>query len=458
MIFLTLNMKKLLVVIFLLAGVTCAAQEEFYIAPTDEAVLQKLDKWQDLKFGVLFHWGLYSIPGIVESWCICSEDDEPWEHEERIRSGMSYEEFKAWYWGLEKAINPVLFNPEEWAAVMKEAGAKYVITTTKHHDGFCMYDTKYTDFKITNTRFGSDPRSNVLKGITDAFRAEGFMIGEYFSKPDWHCEWFWNPLYATPDRNPNYNRERHPDWWRNYVQFTQNQLEELTTEYGNIDILWLDGGWVDGHEIGLGEVLEGARRRNPGMICVDRARRNEFENYQTPECTIPEEQRSIPWETCDPLCGWGWVNNPVYKSARKVVANLVEVVAKGGNYLLGIGPTPAGTIDEPAQERLREVGAWLDKYGEAIYNTRITPTYNDGDVWFTASKDGKTMYAVYVLGEEDVLPAEISWTGNVPDGKVVLLSTGKALPTFVRDGRVVVKLPKGLAEESVGMKFANTNK
>ena len=430
------------------------SQEEDYTIPDDPSVLQKLSDWQDLKFGVMFHWGLYSIPGMLESWCICSEDSEPWEHGERIRRGMSYDEFKSWYWGLNRSMNPVLFNPDAWASTMKDAGAKYMILTTKHHDGFCMFDTKYTDFKITNTPFGSNPKADVFKYTVEAFRSQGFWIGAYFSKPDWHCPWFWNPVYATADRYQNYDRERHPDWWQNYVEYTQNQLNELTTNYGPIDILWLDGGWINGHDINLGSILPGIRERHPGLICVDRACRNEFENYQTPECTIPPTQRNIPWETCDPLAGWGWTNNPSYKSARTVIANLTEVVAKGGNYLLGVGPTPAGTIDEGAQAILGEIGQWLRKNGEAIYGTVITPLYNDGNVWFTAAKDGRTIYAVYALKDGETLPEAIEWTGgNVPSGKVTLLGSGKSLKVKVSGDKVSITLPKNAARESVALKF-----
>ena len=423
-----------------------------YIVPTDPQVLQKLDEWQDLKFGVLFHWGLYSVPGMMESWNLCSEDEQ-WEMTNRQNMGLSYEEFKQWYWGLIHHFNPTLFNPEKWAEVMEDAGVKYMVITTKHHDGFCMFDTKYTDYKITNGPFGANPRSDLIKEVLGAFRERGFMIGEYFSKPDWHCKWFWHPDLATPGRSINYSKERHPDWWDNYVKFTQNQLEELTTRYGRIDILWLDGGWISGDEIGLDEVLVGARQRNPGLISVDRACRNKNENYQTPEATIPGEQRNIPWETCDPLCSWGWQYNPHYKSARKVIGNIAEVVAKGGNYILGIGPTPWGTIDDDAQERLHEIGEWMRKYGEAIYSTRTTPVYNDGNVWFTAGKDGRTIYAIYNLKDGEELPATVEWSGNVPAGKVTLVSNGKPVSCRSKDGKVVLTVPRGLAQEAFAVKF-----
>ena len=214
-----------------------------YVWPESPQVMQKLKHWQDQKFGVLMHWGLYSQAGIVESWSICSED---WIRRERYNN---YEQDKQWYWSLKDTLNPVKFNPDLWADVMKKAGMKYMIFTTKHHDGFCMFDSKYTDFSIAHGPFANNPRKNVAKEVFDAYRKKDFMIGCYFSKPDWHSEWFWNPYYATPRRGINYKPEQHPDWWRNYVKYTQNQLGELTTDYGNIDILWLDGGWITGEQI-----------------------------------------------------------------------------------------------------------------------------------------------------------------------------------------------------------------
>lgn len=460
--------KSLAVVATLVAAsFVCSAQKQIYsdihpytpvegyTVPSDRAVLEKLDEWQDLKFGVIMHWGVYAIPGIVESWALCSED-ELWEYPVRQERNMTMTEFRKWYWDLSKVFNPVKFDPEKWAEIMDDAGMKYLVFTSKHHDGFCMFDTKYTDYSIKNTPFGSDPRYNIVDEVFKAFRQKDFMIGCYFSKPDWHCPYYWNPLFDAGDRNYNYDVKKHPEWQEAYAEFTRNQIEELTTEYGNIDILWLDGGQVDGSEVGLDGALESARKRNSGMISVDRACRNHNENYQTPENHIPAVQMNIPWETCDPLASWGWVYNPNYKSAQTVIANLIEIVAKGGNYLLGIGPDPMGEIDPGAQAILSEIGEWLRKYGKAIYNTRITPVYNDGDVWFNADKDGKTLYALYAYkGTDGTMPATVSWKGNVPDGKMTLVSTGKQVKYTVSGDLVTVTLPKNLPAESFALAFTN---
>lgn len=421
---------------------------EDYVWPTDPQVLTKLKHWQDQKFGVLMHWGLYSVPGIVESWSICSED---WIVRERK---PTYEEDKAWYWSQKDSLNPVNFAPSKWADVMKKAGMKYMIFTTKHHDGFCMFDTKYTDFSIAHGPFGKDPRHNIAKEVFNAYRNKGFMIGCYFSKPDWHSKWFWNPYYATPNRRINYKKQQHPDWWQNYRKFTQNQLNELTTDYGNIDILWLDGGWITGDEIGLDTILVDARKRNPGMISVDRTIRGKNENYQTPEQGIPAKQLDIPWESCITLShAWGWTPNAKFKSPNKVIGILSEIVAKGGCLALGVGPKADGTLQPEVVNTLLKIGNWLNKNGQAIYSTVNAAHYNDGKVWFTADKNGKTLYAIYALEDGEKTPKTITWTENKPKGKLVLLQNGKSVKYTVKGNQVTVTLPSGLKNEPLAFKF-----
>lgn len=423
---------------------------EGYEWPTDKAVLNKLDNWQDLKFGILMHWGLYSVPGIVESWSICSEDVD-WISR---KNGMPYDDYKKWYWGLKDSLNPTDFDPNRWADIMQDAGMKYMIFTTKHHDGFCMFDSKETDFSIANGPFRNDPRRDVAKLVFDAFRKKNFYIGCYFSKPDWHYPYFWSPEYATPTRHINYKRERHPGWFEKYVSFTQRQLNELTTNYGNIDILWLDGGWITGEQIGLDSLLVEARKRNPGMLSVDRTIKGRNENYQTPERGIPQTKLDIPWESCITLSNdWGWTPNAPYKSARWIVNTLAEITAKGGCFVLGVGPSAKGTFDQAAISRLHEAGQWLKRYGRAIYSTRPVDVWHDGNIWFTGSKDKKTVYAIYALPEKQQLPATVSWTGNVPRRSVKLLSTGKRLKHTVSGNRVTVTLPEGMATESFALEI-----
>lgn len=411
-----------------------------YTPPREADVRAHLDQWQDLKFGMIIHWGLYAVPGIVESWSICSEDED-WIPRD---STMDYNAYKQWYWNLNKEFNPRQFDPDQWAASAKNAGMKYVVFTTKHHDGFAMYDTKYSDFSIAKGPFADHPKADVAKYVFDAFRKQDMMIGAYYSKPDWHSQDYWWSRYATPDRHVNYTIANHPQRWNDFKQFVYNQIDEITSRYGKIDILWLDGGWVRApkEDIGMDNIAKMARRNQPGLIIVDRTVTGEYENYRTPEKMIPEKQLPYPWETCMPLSkDWGFVPGAIFKSPDVIISTLIEVVAKGGSLLLGVGPTPEGVIEPEVVRILDEIGQWLKVNGEAIYNTRNTPIYHDGNVWFTASKDKLTTYAI--VRPDGPMPSTVSWHGNLPakGSKMVILATGKSLKYKIKDGQVEVVLP-----------------
>ncbi|RNC64191.1 alpha-L-fucosidase [Proteiniphilum sp. X52] len=417
-------------------------QSKGYVWPEEENVLKKLDEWQDLKFGVLFHWGLYSVPGIVESWSICSEDVD-WIPRD---STVSYEEYKRWYWGLKDRFNPVDFDPGQWSDVMEKAGMRYAIFTTKHHDGFNLFDTKESDFSIAKGPFKNHPKADVAKYVFEAFRQKDFMVGAYFSKPDWHSQYYWWDYFATPTRNVNYKIERHPERWEKFKQFTFRQIQELMTHYGDIDILWLDGGWVapPRQDIDMDRIAAMARGNQPGLLIVDRTIRGKYENYQTPERSIPAEQLTYPWESCIPLSSdWGWIPDASFKTPAEVIALLVEVTAKGGNFLLGVGPTPEGIIQPEVEGILKEIGDWLKINGKSIYNTRITPHYHSGDVWFTADKDSKTTYALYVPESGKEIPPVVEWEGNTPKkgSKVTLLHTRKQVKWRVEENKTRIVLP-----------------
>ena len=442
---------------FLAAAMTTLAQgnvherSEVYEWPQDNRVVENLKQWQQLKFGVLIHWGLYAVPGIVESWSICDED---WVTRD---STMTYDEYMRWYFGLADRFRPTQFDPAQWAQACADAGMRYMIFTTKHHDGFCLWDSRQTDFTIARHAFSDDDRRDVLSHVLDAFRAEHFSVGTYFSKPDWHSQLYWWDVYGKKGRNVNYPVGQHPWRWQQFTAFTHRQVEELMTGYGPVDILWLDGGWVHpdnrGQDIDMPHLARMARSHQPGLIIVDRTIHGPYENYQTPERTVPDTLLSYPWESCIPLSDdWGYVAHPRWKSAQRVVGTLIEVVAKGGNLVLGVGPTPEGLLQPEVTGRLHDIGAWLRKYGEAIYATVPTPHYHDGAVWFTASADGRRLYAIYRHEEGAPMPAQLSWRGNMPQRSVRLLSTGRRLHyTTQADGVVTVSLPKGLPAESVAM-------
>lgn len=297
------------------------------------------------------------------------------------------------------------------------------------------------------------------------------MIGAYFSKPDWHSENYWWPKYATPDRNTNYDIRKFPWRWNKFKEFTYNQISELMHDYGSMDILWLDGGWVRpletvneevrswgaaipnwSQDIDMPRIADMARTAQPGLLIVDRTVHGPYENYQTPEQKIPENQLDHPWESCLTLANnWGYVPNDQFKSSAKIIHTLIEVVAKGGSLLLGIGPKPDGTLPDTAIVRLKEIGKWVKVNGSALYNTRTTPYYQENNIYFTKNKTGKVKYALVCLEEKSVMPATIQWKTNLPakGTKMKWLQTGETVKWIIANGVVNVKLPKKLSKHTV---------
>ncbi len=447
-----------------------------YVPETDPLVLEKLEQWQDLKFGLLMHWGTYSQWGIVESWSLCPED-YGWCERRAGSNPEDYFAYKREYEALKTSFNPHGFAPERWAEAAAEAGMRYVVFTTKHHDGFCMFDTKQTDYKITDPDcpFHTHPEANVARAIFEAFRAKDMWTGAYFSKPDWHNEHYWHPYFPPQDRNVNYDPEAYPERWERFVQFTQAQIMELMSDYGPMDILWLDGGWVAKTEpddlrewytarledIGTGflkhrivsqdirmdELVVKARAEQPGLIVVDRAVHGKNQNYLTPENRVPEKELPYPWESCIIAGGsWSWVPNANYKSVRETVHLLVDIVAKGGNLLLNIAPGPDGTWHDEAYTLLSGVGEWMTVNEEAIYETRAIAPYKSGNVCLTHKTAGGAVYAIYLAGEgENTPPAEIRVEGLIPaDGaSITMLGAEGDLEWRGDDAGFAVKIPPG---------------
>ena len=358
---------------------------------------------------------------------------------------------------------------------------RYMIFTTKHHDGFCLWDSRQTDFTIARHAFADDPRRDVLRPVLQAFRDHGFLLGTYFSKPDWHSQFYWWDVFPTKGRNVNYPIRQYPWRWQQFQQFTYRQLEEILSGYGSVDLLWLDGGWVckenRDQDIDLPSIAAMARRHQPGILVVDRTIHGPYENYQTPERTVPDRQLLIPWESCIPLSDdWGWVPRPRWKSPRQVINTLIEVVAKGGNLVLGVGPTAEGIVQPEAVERLQAIGRWLRTYGEAIYNTVPTQPYHQphpspssspsaspspapsatsADLWFTASKDGRSHYALLTLPDSTSLPSTLVWRGHVPrpGTSIRLLGSRQRLKWSCHGDTVTLHLPSNLPQEPIALKI-----
>lgn len=450
-----LSVKLIIPIIFLSAGLKAQHHDDrVYFWPEDSLVKEKLAWWQDLKFGLLMHWGPYSQWGVVESWSICPEDEEwcarkgPFAHD--------YFEYRRAYESLPSTFNPVRFNPQRWADAAANAGMKYMVFTTKHHDGFCMFDTKLTDYRITgpDCPFSTNPAANITGRIFDAFRNKGMGIGAYFSKPDWHCPDYWDPYFPPVDRNVNYSREKYPEKWERYKDFTRGQIRELLTDYGKVDILWLDGGWVkkcadtvfpDGkrlvnQDIDMPAIAAMARELQPGILVVDRAVEGPDQNYLTPEQRVPEQLLDFPWETCMTMGNsWSYVPGDHYKSSDELIRLLCRIVARGGNFLLNIGPGSDGEWAPEAYQRLEEIGKWMDVNGEGIYSCKpVAPYEKEG---FVYTQGNGFIYAIY-LTDRDVLPEMLKV--EMPDGypgKPSLMGSSLKLKADIsKKGEVLIPL------------------
>lgn len=476
-------MKKVFIFAALLLGCSglMAQQHQMsksYVPPDDTLVRAKLDHWKTLKFGLFMHWGTYSQWGVVESWSICPED-EGWT-QRRGPYSATYNGYVKAYENLQTTFNPTKFEPEKWVKAAKYAGMRYVVFTTKHHDGFCMFDTKQTDYKITGSKtpFSANPRSNVAKEIFDAFRKENFMIGAYFSKPDWHSENYWWPYFPPKDRNVNYDPAKYPERWQKFKDYTYNQIQELMTGYGRVDILWLDGGWVRpkstidpsvdwektipyDQDIDMPKIAAMGRANQPGLIVVDRTVTGPYENYTTPEQTVPDKPLDHPWESCITMGNsWSYVPGDHYKTAEQVISLLVKIVSRGGNLLMNIGPGPNGDWDPVAYDRLKQIGNWMQINGEGIYNSTSVAPYSEQNIYYTKSDHSNIIYA-FVLPDKDnvALPGQMHFhipgIGKVK--KISLLGVRQKLNWKANGDELVANVPAGLQTNS-GLSYAATFK
>jgi alpha-L-fucosidase len=419
---------------------------------TDPLVLDKLDRFQDWKFGFMMHWGIYSQWGCIESWPLVEADK--WARPDDLKAwtdrDKDFERFFRDYVALNATFNPQRFDPGKWVAAAKEAGMKYVVFTTKHHDGFCMFDTKQTDYRTTDPScpFHPNPKADVVKAVFDTFRAEGFGIGAYYSKSDWHHPGYWAPDWPHRDRNVNYDTSKYPEKWAAFVDFTHNIVEELMTNYGPVDILWLDGGQVrpPQQDINMAKLATMARSHQPGLIVVDRTVGGRYENYVTPEQEVPEKAQPYIWETCMTMATqWSYKPNDNYKSTRQIIHLLVNIVAKGGNFLLNVGPDSNGELPEPAVQRMKEIGKWMQVNGNAIYGTRPVPPYKVGQVCLT--RKANAAYAIYLAEEGQTAMPERIQVPPVRNAKSVrLLGSDVAVEWKIADSGLSITVPQGIRQ------------
>ena len=320
---------------------------------SSRALPKDIEWWQDAKFGVLIQWGPVVLTGKEVSWSRGGsrgpEGGSP--NGEILReTGLTPVEV---YDNLYKRFDPVKFNADEWVRTAQQAGLRYFIFQAKHHDGFCLWNTKTTPYNIMNTPVHRD----LLKEMAEACRRANMPLGIYFSQRDWY-----HPDYFDP------HHER-------YIAYMQEQVRELLTNYGPVRILWLDA-WYPGifkaTDWKSEELFEMARRLQPGIIINNRS--SLPGDFDTPEDYVSEFQINRPWEHDFPVSAqWAWKPNDQIKSLKESLDIFVECVVRGGNALLGLGPMPDGQLDPRQVERVKEIGEWLKKYGEAIYGTRGGP-------------------------------------------------------------------------------------
>ncbi|MHC4115169.1 MAG: alpha-L-fucosidase [Planctomycetota bacterium] len=333
---------------------------------------ERMAEWNEWKFGMFIHWGAWSQSQIGYIWHITNEETPA----ERQKS-----------FGLYKTFNPVRFDAKKWARAAKEAGMKYVVFVTKHHDGFCNFDTKYTPLKVTNPDcpWSRSTRPDITREVAEAFRAEGIAVGFYFSHIDWHHEdgkyfsrshWDYNESLIDTD----------PGRWKRFVEFEKGQVRELLTNYGDVDIFWFDIYWPTGlvgtpfaHPVvkeDATEMIKMMRSMNPELIINDRGT-DVYGDFATPEQRVPEVGMPGMWEANLTISnGRGfWYKGPEaeYKTKEELIRMLVDIASKGGNFLCNVGPTPEGEITPQEVSRLREMGKWLAVNGESIYGAYRTP-------------------------------------------------------------------------------------
>jgi len=335
------------------------------MAPEDE----RMNWWREARFGLFIHWGLYAIP--AGEW-IGDAGHAEWI---RTTAQITLSEYDL----LVEQFNPVNFSAEEWARLAKEAGMRYIVITSKHHDGFCLFDSAQTDFDIMSTPFQRD----IMKELSDATRAQGLRMGWYHSIMDWH-----HPDYL-PRRDWETNRSSDGADFDRFVEYLHAQVEELLTNYGDIGVMWFDGEWENTwtHEHGIA-LYDHVRAIAPSTIInnrVDKGRagmagltvNDSFRgDFGTPEQEIPPTGLpGIDWETCMTMNDhWGYnAQDSNWKSTTQLVRTLVDVASKGGNFLLNVGPKADGTFPEESTIRLREIGAWMNVNGESIYGTSASP-------------------------------------------------------------------------------------
>lgn len=423
----------------------------------DKAVETAADRtawFREAKFGMFIHWGPYSLASVEASWPIMTPGPKP---------AISEAEYRA----LPPRFNPVRFDPRSWIRLAKAAGQRYMVFTSKHHDGFCMFASALTDYKITNTPYGRD----IVAELATACHEEGMPLGFYYSPPDMNHPGFRDTSKLAKE---NWKGEPERPEWATYLDYMEGQVRELLTKYGSVAVVWFDG-------LGNQEKYNGMRfhrlirQLQPATLINNRI--GLPGDFATPEQFIPDaiptkssrmrmaglERPEVPtatatlpaspddfllWETCMTINNtWAYnQNDRNFKSATQLIRTLVEVASKGGNLLLNVGPTPEGTIQPEFEERLRAIGEWLRVNGEAIYGTTYGPLQNLSFGRTTAK--GKTVY----LHVFDWPRGNVELSGFIRQVSEVRLLAGGKLLKFRQCGEALtIEVPAQPPDPHVGV-------
>jgi alpha-L-fucosidase len=410
-----------IILISILAGITLLAHAQEF--ETDK---QLLKEFQDMKFGMFVHWGPVSLRGTEIGWSRGSE--------------IPIEEYDNLY----KEFNPVKFNAEEWIKILKAAGMKYFVITTRHHDGFSLWPTGYSDYNIASTPYKND----LLMDLKKACDKYGILFGTYYSICDWK-----DPLY--PLGSPAGKTIKETGNMEEFIPVLKGQLKELVEDY-NTKVLWFDGEWEEPwtHEMGqdLYQYLKGLNENILINNRVDKGRKgmegitisNKYAgDFATPEQQIGTYDIENPWESCITICRqWAWKPNDEMKSLEECLFTLLKTVGGGGNLLLNVGPMPDGRIEPRQAERLKEMGVWLGKYGESVYGTTGGP-YKPTD-WLTSTRKGNAIYITLLNYNESSLELPFPFETEIESCR--LLEGGNLV--FNKSNEVLnIELPKNLTGE-----------
>lgn len=402
------------------------------------------------RFGMFIHWGLYAMPSRHE-WMKSIEKTPEEKYDKYFQN-----------------FDPDMYEPKEWARQAKAAGMKYVVMTTKHHEGFCMFDTKYTDYKCTNTKADRD----LVREYVDVFRAEGLHIGFYYSLIDWHHPDFpLDQIHPRRDDDNAFEQNQGRDITR-YAEYMRNQVTELLTNYGKIDILWFDYSysnatyekcpWMTGkgkQDWEAEELIKIARSLQPGIIIDNRTEIEQDiwtpEQYQPQEWVRhPESGELVTWEACQTLSGsWGYYRDELtWKSPEMLIHMLINTVSLGGNLLMNVGPTSRGYLDDRAESALKVYADWMKYNSRSIYGcTMAEPEFKAANgCRFTQSEDGKRLYIHLIeypfsFLELDGFAGKVEYAQFLHDGSELLYRENKVghfgEGTSEREGLLVITVP-----------------